>query len=109
MFIYFCPLHLFFVVNIWSHLLGAIAFIIIAPISYFKYVEELDSIRWTDLAVLYAFLAGAIFCLSMSASFHTFCCHSEKVSVQKKYNIVFKNVDVDMLKMLMFICLSVVF
>ncbi|KAI8601007.1 hemolysin-III related-domain-containing protein [Dissophora ornata] len=69
-------------VNIWSHLLGAIAFIIIAPISYFRFLDELDTIRWTDIAVLYAFLAGAIICLSMSASFHTFCCHSEKVGSQ---------------------------
>ncbi|KAF9108581.1 hypothetical protein BGX29_010187 [Mortierella sp. GBA35] len=69
-------------VNIWSHLLGAIAFVIVAPISYFKVIGVLDSVQWTDVAVFYAFLAGAIICLSMSASFHTFCCHSESVSSQ---------------------------
>ncbi|KAG0205913.1 hypothetical protein BGX28_002555 [Mortierella sp. GBA30] len=69
-------------VNIWSHLLGAVAFLIIAPISYFKIIGVLDTIHWTDVAVFYAFLAGAIICLSMSASFHTFCCHSESVCSQ---------------------------
>ncbi|KAF9966776.1 hypothetical protein BGZ70_001278 [Mortierella alpina] len=69
-------------VNIWSHLLGAVAFLILAPISYFKVVDVLDSIQWTDVAVFYAFLAGAIICLSMSASFHTFSCHSEPICSQ---------------------------
>ncbi|KAG0048050.1 hypothetical protein BGZ83_006938 [Gryganskiella cystojenkinii] len=69
-------------VNIWSHLLGAVAFLIVAPISYFKIIGVLDTIAWTDVAVFYAFMLGAIICLSMSASFHTFCCHSEVVSSQ---------------------------
>ncbi|KAF9912128.1 hypothetical protein BX616_010403 [Lobosporangium transversale] len=69
-------------VNIWSHLLGAVAFVIIAPLAYFKVLEIVDTVRWTDIVVQYAFLAGAIVCLSLSASFHTFCCHSEKVFSQ---------------------------
>ncbi|KAG0379250.1 hypothetical protein BGX24_001136 [Mortierella sp. AD032] len=69
-------------VNIWSHLLGALVFVIVAPISYFKIIGLLEAIHWTDVAVFYAFLAGAIICLSMSASFHTFCCHSEAIASQ---------------------------
>ncbi|KAF9994499.1 hypothetical protein BGZ79_000745 [Entomortierella chlamydospora] len=69
-------------VNIWSHLLGAVAFIIIAPIAYFKFLAVHEAIKWTDISVMYAFLVGAIICLSMSASFHTFSCHSEKVCSQ---------------------------
>ncbi|KFH67900.1 hypothetical protein MVEG_06631 [Podila verticillata NRRL 6337] len=69
-------------VNIWSHLLGAIAFVIISPIAYFRVIGVLDTIQWTDIGVFYAFIVGAIICLSMSASFHTFCCHSEEVSGQ---------------------------
>ncbi|KAF9427349.1 hypothetical protein BGZ94_005068 [Podila epigama] len=69
-------------VNIWSHLLGAITFIILIPIAYFQVVGVLDTVQWTDIAVFYAFIAGAIICLSMSASFHTFTCHSEAVSGQ---------------------------
>ncbi|KAG0009742.1 hypothetical protein BGZ80_002116 [Entomortierella chlamydospora] len=69
-------------VNIWSHLLGAVAFIIIAPIAYFKFLAVHEAIKWTDISVMYAFLVGAIICLSMSASFHTFSCHSEKERFQ---------------------------
>ncbi|KAF9328808.1 hypothetical protein BG006_008083 [Podila minutissima] len=69
-------------VNIWSHLLGALAFVIISPIAYFRVIGVLDTVQWTDIGVFYAFIAGAIICLSMSASFHTFCCHSEDVSGQ---------------------------
>ncbi|KAG0228488.1 hemolysin-III related-domain-containing protein [Mortierella sp. GBAus27b] len=69
-------------VNIWSHLLGAIAFVIIAPVAYYKILVVLDAVQWTDITVLFAFLVGAIICLTMSASFHTFCCHSEKASSQ---------------------------
>ncbi|KAF9963328.1 hypothetical protein BGZ65_004366 [Modicella reniformis] len=69
-------------VNIWSHLIGAVAFVIIAPVAYFKILGVMSAIQWTDVTVLYAFLAGAISCLTMSASFHTFCCHSERVCSQ---------------------------
>ncbi|KAF9366358.1 hypothetical protein BGX34_004003 [Mortierella sp. NVP85] len=47
-------------VNIWSHLLGAIAFVIIAPVAYYKIVGALNAVQWTDITVLYAFVAGAI-------------------------------------------------
>ncbi|KAG0303698.1 hypothetical protein BGZ98_006395 [Dissophora globulifera] len=69
-------------VNIWSHLLGAVVCIVGSPLAYFKIIGVLETIRWTDVAVFYIFMAGAIICLSMSASFHTFSCHSEKVSHQ---------------------------
>jgi adiponectin receptor len=75
------------IVNIWSHLLGAIAFVTIAPVAYYKIVGVLNAVQWTDITVLYAFLAGAIVCLTMSASFHTFCCHSEKASYCKIYEV----------------------
>ncbi|KAG0257451.1 hypothetical protein DFQ27_005142 [Actinomortierella ambigua] len=55
------------------------AFIIVAPIAYYKVLDVLDTMQWTDVGVFYAFIAGAIICLSMSASFHTFSCHSEPV------------------------------
>ncbi|KAK3809451.1 MAG: hemolysin-III related-domain-containing protein [Benniella sp.] len=69
-------------VNIWTHLLGALACIVGAPIIYFKMFDVLDTIRWTDVVVFYAFLAGAIMCLGMSALFHAFSCHSEPVCHQ---------------------------
>ncbi|KAG0213194.1 hypothetical protein BGX31_001308 [Mortierella sp. GBA43] len=69
-------------VNIWTHLVGAIACIVGAPIIYFKIFGVLDTVRWTDVVVFYVFLAGAIVCLSMSALFHAFSCHSEPVCHQ---------------------------
>ncbi|KAI1311604.1 hypothetical protein EDD11_003344 [Mortierella claussenii] len=69
-------------VNIYSHLLGALICIIGAPFVYFSLFDVLDTIKWTDVAVFYVFLAGAVICLSMSASFHTFSCHSEPVAHQ---------------------------
>ncbi|KAF9431733.1 hypothetical protein BGZ76_011776 [Entomortierella beljakovae] len=47
-------------VNIWSHLLGAIAFIIIAPVTYYKVLDVHALIKWSDIGVMYAFIAGAI-------------------------------------------------
>ncbi|KAF9110223.1 hypothetical protein BGX27_006641 [Mortierella sp. AM989] len=67
-------------VNIWTHLLGSIICIVGSPIIYFTYIGVLDTIKWTDVAAFYMFMAGAIICLSMSASFHCFHCHSEPVS-----------------------------
>ncbi|KAF9582785.1 hypothetical protein BGW38_010765, partial [Lunasporangiospora selenospora] len=68
--------------NIWSHLLGALVCIVVSPLVYFKYIGLTDTIRWTDVAVFYIFMAGAVACLSMSALFHTFSCHSEPIAHQ---------------------------
>ncbi|KAG0358498.1 hypothetical protein BGZ54_010395 [Gamsiella multidivaricata] len=69
-------------VNIWTHLIGAVVCIVGSPLAYFKIHNILETIIWTDVAVFYIFMAGAVVCLSMSASFHTFSCHSEPVSHQ---------------------------
>ncbi|RHZ70855.1 hypothetical protein Glove_265g19 [Diversispora epigaea] len=65
-------------VNIWSHLVGAIMFVLFSVITYF-YLLTHPSIKWWDFIAFYCFLIGALTCLSLSAAFHTFCCHSEKV------------------------------
>lgn len=70
------------IVNVWSHLIGAIACIIVAPLAYFKIFHILETVHWTDVMHFYIFMAGAILCLSMSALFHLFSCHSEPVSHQ---------------------------
>ncbi|ORZ04725.1 putative hemolysin-III channel protein Izh2 [Lobosporangium transversale] len=66
-------------VNIWSHLLGALACVIIAPLIYTNVFQTLDTILWADIVVFYIFLFGAVICLSISGFFHTFSCHSEPV------------------------------
>lgn len=68
------------IVNVWSHLIGAIACIVVVPLAYFKIFHILETVHWTDVMHFYIFMAGAILCLSMSALFHLFSCHSEPVS-----------------------------
>ncbi|XP_052072529.1 adiponectin receptor protein-like [Mytilus californianus] len=62
--------------NIWSHLLGMIAFMGIA--GYFLTRPSVE-IQWQEKAVFSAFFAGAILCLGFSWLFHTVFNHSEKV------------------------------
>lgn len=62
--------------NIWTHLLGFIAFIGVA--AYFLSRPSIE-IQWQEKAVFSAFFAGAILCLGFSWIFHTVYCHSEKV------------------------------
>lgn len=62
--------------NIWTHLLGCLAFIGIA--AYFLSRPHLE-IQWQEKVVFAIFFAGAILCLGMSFTFHTVHCHSEKV------------------------------
>ncbi|KAF0474621.1 putative hemolysin-III channel protein Izh2 [Gigaspora margarita] len=81
-----CAESLFYVhnesVNIWSHLVGAIAFIFLGFITYDYVLSHHPSIIWWDVAVFYIFLMGAMICLGLSSTFHTFCCHSEKACAQ---------------------------
>ncbi|XP_005097206.1 adiponectin receptor protein [Aplysia californica] len=62
--------------NIWTHLLGMIAFLGIA--AYFLTRPSIE-IQWQEKAVFSAFFIGAILCLGFSWVFHTVYCHSEKV------------------------------
>ncbi|GFS11033.1 adiponectin receptor protein, partial [Elysia marginata] len=62
--------------NIWTHLLGMIAFLGIA--SYFLTRPSIE-IQWQEKAVFSAFFMGAILCMTFSWVFHTVYCHSERV------------------------------
>ncbi|XP_064632373.1 adiponectin receptor protein-like isoform X2 [Lineus longissimus] len=62
--------------NIWTHLLGFVAFLSVAI--YFLTRPSIE-IQWQDKAVFSAFFAGAILCLGFSWIFHTVYCHSEHV------------------------------
>ena len=68
--------------NIWTHLIGFVAFVTMAIIFY---VKPLCDQCHTDLAlreklIFLFFFIGAILCLGLSSLFHTFCCHSEHIS-----------------------------
>ncbi|KAK7473800.1 hypothetical protein BaRGS_00034968 [Batillaria attramentaria] len=62
--------------NIWTHLLGMIAFLGIAV--YFLTRPTIE-VQWQEKAVFSAFFMGAILCLGFSWVFHTVFCHSERV------------------------------
>ncbi|KAL3852269.1 hypothetical protein ACJMK2_015934 [Sinanodonta woodiana] len=62
--------------NIWSHLLGMIAFIAIAI--YFMTRPSIE-IQWQEKAIFSAFFVGAILCLGFSWIFHTVYCHSQRI------------------------------
>ncbi|XP_076448113.1 adiponectin receptor protein-like [Babylonia areolata] len=62
--------------NIWTHLLGMIAFLGIAV--YFLTRPTIE-VQWQEKAVFSAFFVGAILCLGFSWIFHTVYCHSERV------------------------------
>ncbi|XP_045165940.1 adiponectin receptor protein-like [Mercenaria mercenaria] len=62
--------------NIWTHLLGMIAFVGIT--AYFLSRPTLE-IQWQEKAVFSAFFMGAIMCLGFSWVFHTVFNHSQRI------------------------------
>ena len=68
--------------NIWTHLIGFIAFVIATIVFYVKPLCttcQLD-IALQEKLVFLTFFIGAICCLACSTLFHTLSCHSEWVS-----------------------------
>ncbi|KAK3943284.1 hemolysin-III related-domain-containing protein [Diplogelasinospora grovesii] len=67
-------------VNIWSHLLGAVAFTFTAFYLYSIITPRYESASESDLLVFACFFAGAFLCLGMSATYHTLSNHSPEVA-----------------------------
>lgn len=55
-------------VNIWSHLLGAIGFGVLAGVASFDYLQRYPTSSKADILVFACFFGGAVMCLGMSAS-----------------------------------------
>jgi adiponectin receptor len=66
--------------NIYSHAVGAILFLGLVGVTAHM-INEQSTANWSDSLVFYVFLSGAIICLGLSATFHLFSCHSEKVCI----------------------------
>lgn len=66
-------------VNIWTHLLGAIAAVLSASGILFAVKPRFDQATSQDVLVFSCFFAGAFACLGMSATFHTISNHSAAV------------------------------
>ena len=58
--------------NIWTHLLGVMAFVGLAAFFMSRPVTE---IQLEEKLVFMCFFAGAIACMGLSFLYHTLCCH----------------------------------
>ncbi len=67
-------------VNIWSHLLGAVAFLACGAYSHWLVAPRYASASGFDVLAFSCFFAGAFLCLGMSATYHALCNHSPEVS-----------------------------
>ncbi|KAK1962084.1 hemolysin III family channel protein [Colletotrichum sublineola] len=67
-------------VNIWSHLLGAVAFLVAGAVLYAVVAPRYDTASPADVLVFACFFAGAVACLGMSATYHAICNHSPEVA-----------------------------
>ncbi|CAB4066179.1 ADIPOR [Lepeophtheirus salmonis] len=61
--------------NIWTHLLGVVAFI---GLAVYILARPLTEIQHVEKAVFSCFFLGAIVCMGMSFTYHTLCCHENK-------------------------------
>jgi adiponectin receptor len=67
-------------VNILSHLIPGIGFVITAIVLYTAIVPRYDYITPGDVRAFGCFFAGAAFCLGMSATYHTISNHSHTIA-----------------------------
>ncbi|KAG6021333.1 hypothetical protein E4U41_002523 [Claviceps citrina] len=67
-------------VNIWSHLLGALAAVAGAAYLYYVIHPRYDEATSPDVLVFMCFFAGATLCLGMSATYHALTDHSQAVA-----------------------------
>lgn len=68
-------------VNIYSHLLGALLFLISSLILYSTLAPRYASATREDVYVFACYFGGAVSCLGMSATYHTIQNHSHAVAV----------------------------
>ena len=68
--------------NIWTHLLGFVAFVCVAFYFFLRPITLSNPFPKgiQEKLVFGSFFAGALFCLAFSTLFHTMDCHSDKVS-----------------------------
>ncbi|KAM7216930.1 hemolysin-III related domain containing protein [Rhypophila decipiens] len=67
-------------VNIYTHLIGAIVFIVASYLLHNLIHPRYETASSSDILVFGCFFAGAAICLGMSATYHTLCNHSPEVA-----------------------------
>ncbi|OMH81921.1 Adiponectin receptor protein [Zancudomyces culisetae] len=65
--------------NVWTHFIGAIVFMVLMVTTASWVSSEIHTVKWSDVIVMYIFLAGAVGCLLLSTAYHLFSCHSHEV------------------------------
>ncbi|KAK4112040.1 HlyIII-domain-containing protein [Canariomyces notabilis] len=67
-------------VNIWTHLLGAVAFAVVGVLLHALIAPRYESASDSDVLVFACFFVGAFLCLGMSATYHMLSNHSPEVA-----------------------------
>ena len=67
-------------VNIWTHLLGSLAFLASALFVHGVVAPRYETASGMDMVVFACFFGGAVVCLSMSATYHALSNHSPAVA-----------------------------
>lgn len=67
-------------VNIYSHLIGALLFVVTAVVLYGVLKPRYETASRADVVAFGCFFAGAALCLGLSASYHTISNHSSAVA-----------------------------
>lgn len=68
-------------VNIYTHLLGAVIFLVTSYLLFGELKPRYDTASKEDVYVFACFFAGAVACLGMSGTYHTIQNHSHPVAV----------------------------
>jgi adiponectin receptor len=67
--------------NIWTHLIGFVAFIVITVVFFIKpFCDHCSDVHVADKVIFLFFFGGALLCLACSTLYHTVLCHSPDVS-----------------------------
>lgn len=67
-------------VNIYSHLIGSILFVILGWVFWNAVKDRYPSASWLDALTLSTFFGSAILCLGLSTTYHTMSDHSKTVN-----------------------------
>lgn len=67
-------------INVYSHLIGAIAFAVAAPIVYRRLKPLYKTASTEDFVVFACFFVGCVGCLFMSGTYHLISNHSHEIS-----------------------------
>ncbi|EGY22007.1 hypothetical protein VD0002_g8527 [Verticillium dahliae] len=67
-------------VNIWSHLVGSLFFLVFGIFLYHEVVPRYASATTADVRAFGCFFAGAVACMGMSATYHALSNHSPAVA-----------------------------